>query len=309
MSRKRSSPARPPQSFPASSESAIRGDGYLLKMSSERHAVIAGTGRAGTSFLVEFLAACGLDTGEGGWSERARAGFEHHLASGLHLPYVVKDPWLFAYCEQLDLEAFQFDALVVPIRDLAHVARSRIHQERLAFADTWFGDLEGSQVVGVTPGGVLYSLDVVDQGRILAVGLHRLLHWAVARELPLFLLSFPRLVEDVDYLTRTLWPWLGGHCTIETAREAFARTARDAVRIREPQPSAPLVLGPGEPDPAVLDRAALLERRDELQRELAHAQAELQEMRDSPLFRLADTFGRHAWIYRPARAVARLLAG
>ncbi len=33
-------------------------------MTMQHHAVIAGTGRAGTTFLVEFLAACALDVGD-----------------------------------------------------------------------------------------------------------------------------------------------------------------------------------------------------------------------------------------------------
>ena len=44
-----------------------------------RHLFIAGTGRAGTSFLVRYLTALGLDTrltrhGEEGWDEEAHAG-------------------------------------------------------------------------------------------------------------------------------------------------------------------------------------------------------------------------------------------
>ena len=49
------------------------------------HAVIAGTGRAGTTFLVEFLGACGLDVGaaleDDRRFERARAGRETALDS------------------------------------------------------------------------------------------------------------------------------------------------------------------------------------------------------------------------------------
>ena len=61
-----------------------------------RHAVIAGTGRAGTSFLVRFLKACGLDTGatEMPFDARARAGLERNLLDE-GAAYVVKDPWLF----------------------------------------------------------------------------------------------------------------------------------------------------------------------------------------------------------------------
>lgn len=237
-----------------------------------QHAVIAGTGRAGTSFLVKFLDACGLETDANAapWFPRARAGLEHRLDPNQSLPYVVKDPWLFSYCEKLDLGMLQIDALILPMRGLMSAAESRVHQERMAPGDGWVGDESSVQLIANTPGGILYSLDVVDQARILGVGFYNLLHWAVVNELPVFLLSFPRMVEDPDYLLRVLWPWLRNHCTSEVAQKAFADTAAaGAVRIR-PHPLAAghtMVLGPGEPDPAVLHHAALNERIQELTNE------------------------------------------
>jgi hypothetical protein len=63
--------------------------------------MIAGTGRAGTSFLVRYLAEIGLNThlstqGETSWDESANAGLEDDpiLARPEDLPYVVKFPWL-----------------------------------------------------------------------------------------------------------------------------------------------------------------------------------------------------------------------
>jgi hypothetical protein len=234
----------------------------------ERHAVIAGTGRAGTSFLVRFLDACGLETGaaDGVWDQRARAGFENRLVASGPLPYVVKDPWLFAYCTQLNLGALEIDALIVPMRDLISAAESRVYQERVKLTENqffreWFSDQSEVQIVGSTPGGVLYSLDVVDQARILAVGFHKLLHWAATSKLPLYILSFPRMAEDRDYLLEVLWPWLGKHCALQTAREAFVRAVElDAIRVRDHATKAPtvMVVGQGEPDPALLDRAALM---------------------------------------------------
>jgi len=49
--------------------------------SSRKHLLIAGTGRAGTSFMVRLLTDLGLDThlsrfGDGGWDEMAQAGLE-----------------------------------------------------------------------------------------------------------------------------------------------------------------------------------------------------------------------------------------
>jgi hypothetical protein len=198
------------------------------------HAVIAGTGRAGTSFLVKFLNRCGLDTDleSSPWFVEANAGHEHALDSDSDLPYVVKDPILFSYCEELDLSRLRIDALIVPMRDLALAAYSRIHQEHLAMKENPSLAHRDTEVGTAVPGGVVYSLDVLDQARILAVGFYKLLYWALANDLPLHLLEFPRMVEDRDYTLSRLWPWLGEHCSIETARRAFVESADpDAVRI------------------------------------------------------------------------------
>ncbi len=184
------------------------------------HALIAGTGRAGTSFLVDFLGACGFETGDAPWFERARAGVERTLDPGdPTLPYVIEDPALGHYCEQLDLAEFTIDVLIVPVRELSLAAASRVlHQERL-----------------------------------LAVGFHRLVRWATIHDLPLVLLDFPRLVEDCDYLLASLSPWLGQHCDGATARAAFAASARASeIRVCE--------LDGRERATRTLDRMALVQR-------------------------------------------------
>lgn len=239
-----------------------------------KHAVIAGTGRAGTSFLVRFLDACGLETGahSGEWFDRAKAGLEHELDASESLPYVIKDPWLFGYCERVDLKVMGIDALLLPMRELMDAAESRVHQERLARVDLDVRSVRsGGQVVGSTPGGVLYSLDVVDQARILATGFHNLVLWAVRNQLPLYPLEFPRMVEDGDYLVHSLQPWLGSHCDADAAKAAFVRTAdSSAVRVRSAAsaPDPALELGRGEPDARRLDRTAMSERLRELSSEI-----------------------------------------
>ncbi|MGA2473120.1 MAG: hypothetical protein ABSG39_06470 [Acidimicrobiales bacterium] len=195
--------------------------------------MIAGTGRAGTSFLVQFLEACGLDTGatEMPFDARARAGLERNLLDE-RAPYIVKDPWLFAYCDQIDQSEVEVEALLVPVRELAAAATSRILQERITMADSLWADLPPSDVHGMVTGGVVYSLDPLDEARILAVGFHRLILWATARQIPLFLLEFPRIVNDAEYLIDTLWPWLGAHCERDRAMSAFASVADpDLVRV------------------------------------------------------------------------------
>lgn len=246
-----------------------------------RHAVIAGTGRAGTTFLVRFLQECGLDgpAEERSVDDRARAGLEHHLLDD-NAPYVVKDPWLFAYCDAIDPESVTIDALVVPVRELMAAASSRILQERIAMAEGPFGGWPTSDVHGVVPGGAVYSLDPVDEARILAVGFHRLIHWATVRQLPLYLVEFPRAVNDRDYLLNTLWPWLGRHCDRDTAIAAFAAVADpELLRIDPPGRAGPITTS-GIHDPSTLDRDAMAILLKERSAEHATAVDQLAEIRE-----------------------------
>jgi hypothetical protein len=246
----------------------------------EHHAVIAGTGRAGTSFLVRFLDQCGLDTASSTdfYDIRSRAGLEHNLFDD-NVPYVVKDPWFFTYCDDVDPGAIAIDALLVPVRELMAASTSRILQERIALA-------EGPRTLGSTSdvssgvtAGVVYSLDPVDEARILAVGFHRLIHWATVHEVPLFLLEFPRIVNDREYLVETLWPWLSAHCNKEEAKIAFSVVA-DPLLVRVETPQGSDVARGGSVDAERLDRNAmgiLLKERDDL---LAITKDELAEARE-----------------------------
>jgi hypothetical protein len=279
--------------------------------------VIAGTGRAGTSFLVRFLEACGLDTGppDQFFDPRARAGLERNLLDE-DAPYVVKDPWLFAYCDQIDPGAIEVEALLVPVRELAAAATSRILQERIAMADSFWSDLPASDVHGVIAGGAVYSLDPVDEARILAVGFHRLILWATVRRIPLFLVEFPRIVNDGEYLIDTLWPWLGAHCERDRAMRAFTSVADpDLVRVEGALPPGP---EGRRADAEQLDRAAmnvLLKEREALlsvmRDELALTQQRLteaeQRLGDAERH-LAETQVRFAASEREASEREELLA-
>src|SRR5688500_11696675 len=94
------------------------------------HVIISGTGRAGTTFLVQLLTRLGLETGVGsaavtGVDPTANAGLECDIRRG-DAPYVVKAPHL---CDTLDgvLADGQVvvDHALVPVRDLHAAAESR----------------------------------------------------------------------------------------------------------------------------------------------------------------------------------------
>ncbi len=248
------------------------------------HLVIAGTGRAGTSFLVRYLTELGLDTslsrqGEAAfWDEAANAGLEEFpiVGSGATLPYVVKSPWTGDCIEQvLANPQIAIDALVLPVRDLVEAATSRAVLEMRAIHQRapWMAELDRSwEVWADTPGGVIYSLNPLDQARLLAVGFHAIVQHAAEAEIPIIFLAFPRMIGDCGYLYRTLRPVLPPEATTERARAAHARVAdRGKVRVgdelagaadRGERPAGSARRQAVFPLPAAVDRLAL-------QRELA----------------------------------------
>src|SRR5438128_8312469 len=152
------------------------------------HLLIAGTGRAGTSLLVKILSACGLDTelnrAKGPlWYEPANAGIESLPLADADQPYVLKSPWTYQFLDELLCRKdVRIDGLIVPIRDLREAAASRIivelqNMHRISRAHDQF--LTGWRDWGITAGGVTYSLEPIDQARILGQSLHLLLEKAL----------------------------------------------------------------------------------------------------------------------------------
>lgn len=177
--------------------------------------IITGTGRAGTTFLVQLLTELGLDTGytPGTWQR----DYDVHCAAGLEQavlgedsPRVVKNP---ALCETLPGLLARGEIVVehalVPVRALDEAAGSRI----------WIGGR------GRTPGGLWGTSDPAKQKAVLAENFHRLVDTLVRYEIPHTFLSFPRLVTDVNYTWRKLSPLLSG-IDRGTFQDAFARVAR-----------------------------------------------------------------------------------
>ncbi|MEB2513815.1 hypothetical protein SB385_29385, partial [Burkholderia multivorans] len=157
------------------------------------HILIAGTGRAGTSFLVQYLAACGLDTHlarnpEDRLDENANAGLEDFPTGDANLPYVIKSPWLYEFVDELlARDDIQVDAVIIPMRDLVEAATSRVVNElRARLGNEGLpSELTRWHTWGSTPGGVVYSLNPIDQARLLSMGFHRVIHACVKKRIPL----------------------------------------------------------------------------------------------------------------------------
>ncbi len=265
------------------------GGGELKGGALGRHLHIAGTGRAGTTFLVRYLTALGLDTTlsrnpDTPIDENANAGLEEaiHLLDDASAPYVCKNPWLYLVIdEMIESGRFQSDGVIIPIRDLGHAARSRVVVEQQAMLKSapWLADLKAPwDVWGTVAGGLLYSLDEKDAERILAIGFYHLVERLTRAGIPFVLLHFPRFATDGDYLFDTLKPFLPG-VDDAAARAAFAQTA-DPSKIRIEQSS--------ETNPAIVreQNAALKREVQNLRKQLEQKDEDLREARASPLRRL-----------------------
>ncbi|MGX5775005.1 hypothetical protein [Methylorubrum zatmanii] len=204
-----------------------------------RHLIIAGSGRAGTTFLVQVLTACGLETElsrnpRAGYDATAQAGLESDPLSVRDSPYVIKSPWAYQFVDQfLADDGVRLDGAILPVRDLREAVTSRIALELGSlYARPGTASLEAPwREFGTVPGGVTYSLEPLDQARILGHAFHTLVERLLDHDVPLCLIKFPRFAQDPDYLYGKLRPFL----PLGLDRAGFGRAlagVADAEKIR-----------------------------------------------------------------------------
>jgi hypothetical protein len=190
--------------------------------SRRHHVVITGTGRAGTTFLIQLLTYLGLDTGYDVSSltvyEHARAGLEHDLRRD-DAPYIVKDPWFCDYAADiLPRNDVVIDRVFIPMRDLHAASESR----RLVTANT---PVDPQAPDAGVPGGLWHTTDGAEQETVLLGQIYKLLLALSDVSVPVSLLRFPRIVKDGPYLFDKLAPILRGMGR-DRFLQAFARTVR-----------------------------------------------------------------------------------
>jgi hypothetical protein len=194
---------------------------------------IAGPGRSGTSLLVQILAAWGFSVPDEAhnWHDSANAGLESRLGS--ESPFDVdKDPWAYQYLDELsDEQISKYSVLIVPIRNLELAATSRLVLDRASRQDDGENQYWRWNDWGTVPGGAVYSTNPVDQGRILASGLWRLLDVASSRGMRILIISFPRFAKDFEYLWTEVSPYIQGRIIKSAANQVFDSIV-DPSRIR-----------------------------------------------------------------------------
>jgi hypothetical protein len=96
---------------------------------SKHHIIISGTGRAGTTFLIQLFTVLGFHTGftdlTSAISSTCNAGMECDISSA-DAPYIIKSPWLCDYLDDvLEGTDIVIDHAIIPIRHLYSAAESR----------------------------------------------------------------------------------------------------------------------------------------------------------------------------------------
>ena len=175
--------------------------------------IITGTGRTGTTFLVQLLTYLGLDTGfkdiDEGMYEICDAGMEYTLVDPSS-PYIVKNPWL---CDELDdimrTGEVVIDHAFIPIRNLKDAAASRIHVSEKAKKKKLLSKMKGIFKNEGVPGGLWHTKKPSEQTSILAQQLYKLIYTITLFEIPHTFLDFPRIIKDPNYLYAKLSPVLG----------------------------------------------------------------------------------------------------
>lgn len=172
----------------------------IKSKSKKSHVIISGTGRCGTTFLVQLFTALGLDTGfETPYDNIfhfSKAGMEKDIRAN-DAPYIIKNPWLCDYIEEvLSLEHIKIDYAIIPIRDLYSASESR----RVVSKEYSKNNFDTNDI----PGG-LWHTDIPEmQEVILAKQLYKLIYFLTVYDVPMVFLYFPKLAKEPTYLYNKL---------------------------------------------------------------------------------------------------------
>jgi len=200
------------------------------RSAADGHILIGGTGRAGTTLLVQYFTALGFDTGFtleralGGVDEISKAGLEHpvgkYLAQGRQMAYVAKSPNFGTNLrEYLDSGDLRIKHCIIPVRELSQAAESRRHVTRTAVASGKSPDdkQRGGIIARRKDGGKRQEL-------LLAAQFHRFLFEMLHHDIPVHFLKFPEFARGHQDLYAALEPIMLEHgVSREESDRAFGR--------------------------------------------------------------------------------------
>lgn len=196
-----------------------------------RHIVVTGTGRSGTTFLVQLLTKLGLDTGfSPSELERAgpgHAGLEHDIRKD-GCPFIVKSPWFCDYAEEVFArEDIVVERVIVPMRDLHAAAESRRHVTRTGLSQlSPVAKLRHKLRPKNFAGGLWHTRDPERQEEVLLGQLYKLMLALANTAVPVTFLQYPRLAQDCGYLFQKLNPIFSDALTLAAFSAVFQETVR-----------------------------------------------------------------------------------
>lgn len=174
--------------------------------------VITGTGRCGTSFLMQFFTYLGLKTGytvdecdQHLARSNCNGGIEHSIGTELfENSHIVKNPiWLY----EPELLDFDIDFIIVPVRKIEHVAESRNNIGDDMYGGFWKG-----------------AKNSKEQIEIDSKAFYNFINYTVKKDLKVIFLDFPRIIHDSEYLYNKIGDKLGVY--LRPWSESFNEIAR-----------------------------------------------------------------------------------
>ncbi len=201
------------------------------RSAADGHILIGGTGRAGTTLLVQYFTGLGFDTGftaaqaEAQIDPISKAGLEHPLLktfeAGRRLAYVAKSPSyganLFSF---LDSGELKVKHCIIPVRELNAAAESRRHVSRQALAAGKSDEAQPGGLAGTTKRAAA-------QEPKLAMRFHRLIYTMLHFDVPIHFLKFPEFARAEQDLYVALQPIMTEHgVTRQESDEALAKVLR-----------------------------------------------------------------------------------
>lgn len=186
-----------------------------------KHIVISGTGRTGTTFLVELFTNLGFDTGVNtnkvsSKKEIANAGLEYDIRKD-DAPYIVKSPNFCDYAQDvIARKDIHIEHVIIPMRNLEAAAESRRHVSKINYSKLSFTEKFKSIVRKLVNrkdvsfhGGLWSTNRANDQELVLLEKLYNLVLALSETHIPVTLIKYPRHLNDSMYLFEKLKPILG----------------------------------------------------------------------------------------------------
>jgi hypothetical protein len=183
----------------------------------KNHVVITGTGRAGTTFLVELLTHLKLDTGflakdiKANKNEVANAGLELRIGDVAN-PYIVKDTWFCDYAQEvIDRPDIEIDYVFIPMRKIEAVSASRRLNNKLRFSKLKLVEKLKYLIWPYPFEGGLKDTRSMKKGKqeaILLNKFHNLLLVLSKKNIPITFIHFPEMTINPMYLYQKLKPIL-----------------------------------------------------------------------------------------------------